>query len=343
MDTVSTLYELENIEQHYDGKKVLNIDSLCLEENKIIGFFGPNGSGKSTLFSLLSFIDKPTSGTLHFNGIDNKHINQETKQNIVMVPQNPYLLKRTVYENVAFGLKLRKDTTEVEQRVEEALFLVGLDSSFKHRKWSQLSGGEAQRVALAARLILKPKVLILDEPTSGVDTNSAQLIKEAILSAKQKYNTTIFISSHDHNWLNHICDSRVALFQGNLVESGSVNLLFAPWEKSPEGNLVKVFLDGQRLLIPNSYSKKRDSVVMINSDDIEICRENCDDMKNSNTLIGEIQSIRQESSTQNLLIEFSIGGISFNSKITREEMQEQTLLPGDKIHVNINVDEVCWI
>ena len=343
MDTVSTLYELHNIEQHYDGKKVLNIDSLCLEENKITGFFGPNGSGKSTLFSLLSFIDKPTSGNIQFNGIDNKNINQETKQNIVMVPQNPYLLKRTVYENIAFGLKLRKDTTNVEQRVEESLALVGLDSSFKNRKWSQLSGGEAQRVALAARLILKPKVLILDEPTSGVDTNSAQLIKEAILYAKQKYNTTIFISSHDHTWLNHICDRRVALFQGTLVESGSVNLLFSPWKKNEEGNLVKVFIDNQRLIIPNSYAKKRDSVVMINPNDIEICRENCDEMKNENTLIGEIQSIRQESSSQNLLIEFSIGGISFNSKITREQMQEQNLLPGDRIYVNINVDEVCWI
>ena len=340
---MKNLYQLDNIEQYYDGRKVLNIDTLSLDENQIVGFFGPNGSGKSTLFSLLSFIDKPTNGTLQFNGIDNKNISQETKQNIVMVPQNPYLLKRTVYENVAFGLKLRKDFTNIEQRVEEALSLVGLDSSFSNRKWSQLSGGEAQRVALAARLILKPKVLILDEPTSGVDTNSAQLIKEAIISAKQKYNTTIFISSHDHNWLNHICDSRVALFQGNLVESGSVNLLFSPWEKSGEGNLVKVFIDGQRLLIPNSYSKKRDSVVMINSDDIEICRENCDDMKNSNTLIGEIQSIRQESSTQNLLIEFNIGGISFNSKITREEMQEQTLLPGDKINVNIDTSCVCWI
>ncbi|MGB1226867.1 MAG: energy-coupling factor ABC transporter ATP-binding protein [Poseidonibacter sp.] len=343
MDTVSTLYELENIEQHYDGKKVLSIDSLCLEENKIIGFFGPNGSGKSTLFSLLSFIDKPTSGSLQFNGIDNKNINQETKQNIVMVPQNPYLLKRTVYENVAFGLKLRKDGIDLEQRVEEALSLVGLDSSFKHRKWSQLSGGEAQRVALAARLILKPKVLILDEPTSGVDTNSAQLIKEAILSAKQKYNTTIFISSHDHNWLNHICDKRVALFQGNLVESGSVNLLFSPWEKSSEGNLVKVFIDGQRLVIPDSFSKKRDSVVMINSDDIEICRENCDEMKNENTLIGEISSIHQQHNGNELLIEFSVGGISFNSKLTREQMQEQSLLPGDKVHVNIDVTRVCWI
>lgn len=343
MDTVSTLYELHNIEQHYDGKKVLSIDSLCLEENKITGFFGPNGSGKSTLFSLLSFIDKPTSGNLQFNGIDNKHINQETKQNIVMVPQNPYLLKRTVYENVAFGLKLRKDTAEVEQRVDEALSLVGLDSSFKNRKWSQLSGGEAQRVALAARLILKPKVLILDEPTSGVDTNSAQLIKEAILSAKQKYNTTIFISSHDHNWLNHICDSRVALFQGNLVESGSVNLLFSPWEKSPEGNLVKVFIDGQRLVIPDSYSKKRDSVVMINSDDIEICRENCDDMKNENTLIGEVCSIHQQHSGNELLVEFSISGVSFNSKLTREQMQKESLLPGDRVYVNIDVSGVCWI
>ena len=340
---MKNLYELSNIEQYYDGRKVLDIDSLTLNENQIVGFFGPNGSGKSTLFSLLSFIDKPSSGHLEFNGIENKKIDQETKQSVVIVPQNPYLLKRTVYENIAYGLKLRKQTIGLDAKVFEALSIVGLDSSFIYRKWSQLSGGEAQRVALAARLILQPKVLILDEPTSGVDTNSAQLIKEAILIAKQKYNTTIFISSHDHNWLNHICDRRIALFQGNLVESGSVNLLFAPWEKDTNGNLVKVFLDSQRLTIPHSAEKKRDSVMMVNSDSITICRENCEDMRNENTLIGEVQTIRQQSSTEYLLIEFTIGGVSFNSKITREEMQKQTLLPGDKIHVNIDVDEVCWI
>ncbi|KAB7887781.1 ATP-binding cassette domain-containing protein [Poseidonibacter ostreae] len=343
MDTVKSLYELHDIEQYYDGRKVLNIDTLTLDENQIVGFFGPNGSGKSTLFSLLSFIDKQSHGEIEFNGISNKKLDQEMRQSVVIVPQNPYLLKRTVYENIAYGLKLRKQRDNLKEKVMEALTLVGLDSSFINRKWSQLSGGEAQRVALAARLILKPKVLILDEPTSGVDTNSAQLIKEAILIAKQKYNTTIFISSHDHNWLNHICDRRIALFQGNLVESGSVNLLFAPWEKDSEGNLVKVFLDSQRLTIPSTSEKKRDSVMMVNSDNITICRENCDDMKNENTLIGEVQTIRQQSSNEFLLIEFSIGGVSFNSKITREEMKEQTLLPGDKIHVNIDVDEVCWI
>ena len=218
-----------------------------------------------------------------------------------------------------------------------------MDKSFGKRKWSQLSGGEAQRVALAARLILKPKVLILDEPTSGVDTNSAHLIKEAILQAKQKYNTTIFISSHDHNWLNHICDKKVALFQGELIESGSVNLLFAPWEKDENGNLVKVFMDGQELTIPNSSNKKIDSIVMLKSQSIEICKIDCLSMINKDTLIGTISSIHKQEEGDDLIIDFFISGVSFNCKLTREQMQKQNLLPGDKININIDTSNVCWI
>lgn len=338
-----SLYELNNIEQYYDGKRVLSIENLTLDKNQIIGFFGPNGSGKSTLFSLLSFINKPTLGNISFNGLCNTRLDFETRQSVVMVPQNPYLLKRTVFENISYGLKLRKQKQNLNEKVLEALTLVGLDSSFAQRKWSQLSGGEAQRVALAARLILKPKVLILDEPTTGVDTNSAQLIKEAILTAKQKYNTTILISSHDHNWLNHICDRKIALFSGSLVESGGINLLFSPWQKNEEGNLVKHFIDGQRLEIKNSEAKKRNSVVMINSNAITMCRVDCEEMKDENTLIAEVSSIQQLNSMKDLLIEFSIGGISFNCKISRKFMQEQSFLPGDKINVNIDTNNVCWI
>jgi len=340
---MSQLYKLENIEQYYENKKVLSIENLIIEDNQIIGFFGPNGSGKSTLFSLLSFIDKPTSGNIFFNGIQNNKIDLITKKDIVIVPQNPYLLKRTVYENIAYGLKLRNQTEKLDDKIKEALAMVGLDNSFLTRKWSQLSGGEAQRVALAARLILRPKVLILDEPTSGIDTNSAQLIKEAILLAKQKWNTTILISSHDHNWLNHICDKKIALFQGNLCESGSVNLLFAPWEKDENANLVKKFNDGQKLIIKNSTKKKRDSVVMINSDFIEICRTNCENMINHETLNGVINSIHQQEEGKSLLIEFLISGVPFNCKISREEMEKQRLLPGDKIYVNIYTENICWI
>lgn len=340
---MSALYQLNNIEKHYDGKKILSIEKLTLEENQIIGFFGPNGSGKSTLFSLLSFIEKQTEGDMFFNGVCNKKINFETKQNVVMVPQNPYLLKRTVFENVSYGLKLRGEKYNLEERALEALSLVGLDSSFMHRKWSQLSGGEAQRVALASRLILKPKVLILDEPTTGVDTNSAQLIKEAILSAKQKYNTTIMISSHDHNWLNHICDKRIGLFQGELVENGSVNLLYAPWEKDENGNLVKLFIDGQKLTVPNSADKKRDAILMINSGDFKICKSDCDKQIDETTLKGKIISIHQQEEERKLLVEFTIAGIGFNCRICRSFFIKQSFLPGDDIYVNLKFSNLQWI
>mgnify|MGYP005990571119 CR=1 FL=1 len=340
---MSCLYKLENIEQYYDGVKVLNIDNLIIEENKIIGLFGPNGSGKSTLLSILSFINKPTSGEVKFNGMDNHKLSLDDRHSIVILPQNPYLLKRTVYDNITYGLKLRKDIEDLDNKVEEALNLVGLDFSFSNRKWSALSGGEAQRVALAARLILKPKVLILDEPTSGVDTNSAQLIKEAVLQANKKYNTTILVSSHDHNWLNHICDEKIALFQGELVQSGSVNLLFSPWKKDKNNNLVKVFFDKQELVIKNSSEQKMDSVVMINSEDIAICKIECDHMVNQDTLMGKISSVHQETSNNYLLVDLLISGISFVCKLTREEMQEQSLLPGDKVNINIDTSNVCWI
>lgn len=340
---MAILYELNDIEQYYDGRKVLSIDKLILEDNQIIGFFGPNGSGKSTLFSLLSFMEKQTKGQILFEGIDNKHISHELKQSIVIVPQNPYLLKRTVFDNIAYGLKIRKKDKNLEEKVYEALSLVGLDKSFANRNWSQLSGGEAQRVALAVRLILKPKVLILDEPTTGVDTNSAQLIKEAILCAKQKWKTTILISSHDHNWLNHICDRKIALFQGHLMDSGSVNLLFAPWSKNNKKNLVKIFSDSQELEIQNSESKKRDSVVMIDSKDITICRVDCDDINNEKTLKAIVTSISQQKSKEYLLVEFTISEIYFNCRVTKEEMQIQRFLPNDEIYVNIDTKNVRWV
>lgn len=337
------IYELNNIEQYYDGRKVLDIEKLTLEENKIIGFFGPNGSGKSTLFSLLSFVNQQTNGDISFCGANIKDIDNKTKQSVVMVPQNPYLLKRTVFENIAYGLKVRRETKDLTIKVYEALSLVGLDKSFATRKWSQLSGGEAQRVALAARLILKPKVLILDEPTTGVDTNSAQLIKEAILSTKQKWNTTILISSHDHNWLNHICDRKIALFQGHLIDSGSVNLLFAPWQKDDGGDLIKFFLDGQYLVIEDSATKKRDAVAMIDSEAISISQESYQKTIDESTLIGLINSIRQQNQTQNLLVEFTIGGISFTCKVHKEIMKKQRFLPGDQVCVNIDTSNVRWI
>ncbi len=336
MDTMN-LYELINVKQNYDGVEVLNIEHLGIEKNEIVGFFGPNGSGKSTLFFLLSFINKPSSGMLKYNGIDSQKLTLKQKQDVVIVPQNPYLLKRSVYENIIYGLKTRGLKENLHVKVSEALQLVGLDESFAKRKWNQLSGGEAQRVALSARLILKPKVLILDEPTTGVDTNSAQLIKEAILKAKQKYNTSILISSHDHNWLNHVCDKKVALYNGKIVENGSINLLFAPWDKDENKNLTKIFLDGQKLVLKNTQNKKRDSVVLIDTNNIELVK------KDGQALRVSVNSISSQNHDDNILIELFIGGIILNKKVSRKFIKENKILPNDELFIKINSDNLVWL
>lgn len=337
---MSILYELKNIEYFFDEKRVLSIDNLILEENKIIGFFGPNGSGKSTLFSILSFISKPREGEVLIKNQNN--LDFEIKKDIVVLPQNPYLLKRTVFENIAYGLKIRKDTRNLEDKVNEALALVGLENCFAKRKWSELSGGEAQRVALAARLILKPKILILDEPTSGVDTNSAQLIKEAILFAKQKYNSSIFISSHDYSWLNHISDKKIALYQGYLFENKSINLLFSPWQKDSNGYLVKVFTDNQRLTIPNSQNKKRDSILLLNSNHINISRIDSL-LEDQNMIIGSITSISKGEKEDYLQIELSLSGVILNSSISKDSFEKERFFPSDKVAIKFDFNEAKWL
>lgn len=336
------LYRLKNVEQFYEDKKVLDIKELTIQKGGIIGFFGPNGSGKSTLFHLLSFVSKQRSGEIIFNGIDNAKISLEARQSVVMLPQNPYLLKRTVFDNVAFGLKLRNQKDGVKKKVFDALAQVGLSSSFAQRRWSQLSGGEVQRVALAARLILKPEVLILDEPTASVDINSAQMIKRAIFFAKEKWGTTLLVSSHDHSWLNQACDRKIALFQGKIVESGNVNLLFAPWEKASDLSLVKLFSDGQRLTISNSEKKKRDAVAMINSNYITLT--SISERKSiKNLLEGTVSSIQKQNSEEGLLAEVSIAEVSLSVNLTREKINEHGILPGQRVLIEIDTDKIYWL
>lgn len=336
----NNLYELKNIEHFYGNKKVLDIKDLILEKNQIVGFLGPNGSGKSTLFSLLSFTSKVENGKLLYMGGDSKKLDLLTKQNVVILPQNPYLLKRSVFENITYGLKIRDDKHNLEVRVKEALACVGLDSCFAKRNWSELSGGEAQRVALSSRLILKPKVLILDEPTSAVDTNSAQIIKEAILFAKQELNTTILIASHDHNWLNHISNKKIGLFQGKIVQNGTINLLFAPWKKDENQDLYKEFPNGQKLIFKNTKNKKRDSVVMINSMDITLYK---DKIEKSNLIKVVVNSISKEQKSTSLKIELVSSGVTFNTIISIEKMKADNIFPGKEVFIHINTANAYWI
>ena len=148
------LYQLENLSQVYGDRTVLAVDRLDIDAKTITGLIGPNGSGKSTLMRILAFLEEPAGGRGLFQGKPFSQVSLELRRQVTMLSQEPYLLKRSVQANVAYGLKLR-GATDYQSPVARALEKVGLDPArFSHRSWRELSGGEAQRVALAARLVL---------------------------------------------------------------------------------------------------------------------------------------------------------------------------------------------
>ena len=182
MHSVEAVYEIRSLKHAYRGRTVLVVDHLTVKPASIVGLAGPNGSGKSTLLRLMGLIERPVEGEILYNGRPVAPFTREARLRITLLPQEPFLMRRSVFGNVAYGLKLRGDFGNLGGRVKEALSMVGLSSEiFCRRPWYALSGGEARRVALAARLALRPRVLLLDEPTAGVDAASAQLIREASL------------------------------------------------------------------------------------------------------------------------------------------------------------------
>ena len=238
------LYEIRALRQVYGGRAVLEIERLAIRSSSIVGLIGPNGSGKSTLLRLLGLIEKPIQGQIFFKGRAVEPFAPETRFQVSLLPQEPYLLKRSIYKNVAFGLKIRGDSAFLRQQVQEALTMVGFSGdSFIRRPWFALSGGETQRVALAARLALKPQVLLLDEPTASVDAASAQLIKEAALRARREWGATLVIASHDWQWLYEVCEEVLHLFQGRIFGTGRETIVLGPWQAADNRIILKKELD----------------------------------------------------------------------------------------------------
>ena len=217
-----SLYQLQNVDHFYGAKQVLAIEELAIPPASITGLIGPNGSGKSTLLKLLCFLEAPTYGTVLFQGRKVSPFSEEVRSKVTLLTQEPYLMNRSVYDNIAYGLQIRGDRRDIGDRINRVLMEVGLEpGKFTGRKWSALSGGEAQRVALAARLILQPQVLLLDEPTSSVDANSARLIRKASLRARDEWGTTLVVATHDWQWLYETCDTVVHLLHGRLFRGAS--------------------------------------------------------------------------------------------------------------------------
>lgn len=213
------MYKLENVVQKYTTNTVLHLDNFCIHSGEILGISGPNGSGKSTLLRILAFLESPVSGEVYFQGEKTSPNNgRQARRQASLLLQDAYLLNRSVQSNIGYGLKIR-GIRDTQGRISKALELVDLaPDKFMKRLSHELSGGERQRVALAARLALRPKVLLLDEPTASLDKGSAGKVKDAALMARKQWDTTLVIVSHDLPWLESVCDSQVHIEDGHLKD-----------------------------------------------------------------------------------------------------------------------------
>jgi len=194
---MNTLYRITNLVRRYGERVALRLPELSISRGDVVALTGSNGSGKSTLLRTLAFLEPPEAGEVAFFGTPGVPPRHEAS----LLLQEPYLLKRSVFENVVFGLRVRGQRSKLEDRAREALAEVDFaPDEMLRREWWELSGGEKQRVALAARLIVKPLALLLDEPTSNVDAKSALAVQKAVAKAAAA-GSTVIVASHDSAWL----------------------------------------------------------------------------------------------------------------------------------------------
>ena len=230
--------KLEGIEKNYRELRALDDVTLKVEGGKVIILLGVNGAGKTTLLRIGAGLEKPDKGTVYFNNAP--MTDKDLRQIATLVFQRTAMFSKSVYDNLAYGLRLRgKTDSEIKEKITEALYEVGLNN-FEKRRAKRTSGGEQQRIALARAFLLKPNILLLDEPTANLDPRIAVIIEKSILKRKSKENI-IIIATHNLNQAKRLGDEIVYIHKGKVVEMGSAEELFS----NPKNELTRKFINGE--------------------------------------------------------------------------------------------------
>lgn len=203
---------VSNISKFYKDQKALNSISFEIKQGEIVGFLGPNGAGKSTMMKILTTYLDPSEGSALVNDFDIHSQSIDVQRSIGYLPEhNPMYLEMYVRECLAFNARVYKVS---KSRIEEVIELTGLLPE-ANKKIEQLSKGYRQRVGLACALLHDPQVLILDEPTTGLDPNQLVEIRELIKSiGKEK---TVFLSTHIMQEVEAMCDRVIIINKGEIV------------------------------------------------------------------------------------------------------------------------------
>lgn len=251
------MLELQNVKKSYDGVTILQNINLCIEEGEIVSILGPSGCGKTTLLNLILGITDLDEGKIIFNEKDITNVPMEERGFNIVFQDYALFPNLNVYENITYGLRNKPDISS-EKEVQEFIRLLGLEEHLD-KKIEQLSGGQKQRVALARTMVMKPKILLLDEPLSALDGVIKESIKEKIKEIAREFHLTTIIVTHDPEEALTLSDKVLIVNKGTISQYGCPEEIIT----APQNLFVKEF-------ILNQLEIKKNNIFMLFRQDKQV-------------------------------------------------------------------------
>ncbi|WP_424767155.1 sulfate/molybdate ABC transporter ATP-binding protein [Paenibacillus sp. sgz302251] len=337
--------EVRNLDKSFGDFHAVRDVSFEIEKGHLIGLLGPSGGGKTSILRMLAGLETPTSGDILFHG---KRVNDLPPQErgIGFVFQNYALFKHmTVYDNIAFGLKVKKHSKEqIRERVMYLVELTGL-KGFEHRYAHQLSGGQRQRVAFARALAPEPQLLLLDEPFAAIDAKIRTELRTWLKEMIERVGITSIFVTHDQEEAIEVADEIMIISKGKLEQKGS------PWDiyKNPQTPFVASFI-GESTIVDNiaalkgfeDAASRPGTKALIRPEYIEIGKPGEIKLASA-TLPGKVKHLHFRGSEW--MVELLVGDTKL---ITYRSLEKEVLHPGDQVSVLVHRaylfnDNESWI
>ncbi len=349
------LIELFDLSQRRGSATTLKGVSLAIEKGEILAIIGPTGSGKTTLLRIVDQLDRPASGRVLFDGQEvTPRLSTFVRRRISMVLQKPVVLDASVYENVAYPLKLRKyDRKAIPSTVDMILQTVGLDG-YQKRKARTLSGGETQKVALARALVTHPQVLLLDEPTANLDPVSLETIENLILRLNRDSGMAIVIATHEMAQGQRLAHRVGVMMQGELIQVGRPEEIFySPSDlrvaqfvgvenimkgriASNEDGLARIEINGHAVDATTQHRAGEDIYVCIRPEEITLSLQ-APQSSARNAFSGEVTLVALSGPVARVEVDC---GIKLVSLVTRRSAEDLALRAGQRVHASFKATAV---
>lgn len=233
------MLELKNVKKSYDNVTILEDMNLTIEDGEIVSILGPSGCGKTTLLNLILGITEVDCGSILFNGKDITNVPMEKRGFNIVFQDYALFPNLNVYQNIVYGLK-NKPEISTKNEVEDLIHLLGLEEHL-NKRIDQLSGGQKQRVALARTMVMKPKILLLDEPLSALDGVIKESIKDRIKVIAKEFNLTTIIVTHDPEEALTLSDRVLIVNEGKIAQYGKPEEII----ETPKDHFVQKFILNQ--------------------------------------------------------------------------------------------------